>query len=358
MWIYAAVLTIVGLFALLSLSLPNMAQSVRTVLLAATVIVLALFIGLRDRVGADWSIYEATFGLYHHAEFYDVLTTTPMEPAYAVLNFAVQLLGGDIHFVNFICAVIVLAGLVRFAYLIDVDPVLLLFLAAPYLLFVIAMCFTRQAVAVGLGCAGLGYWVRGDRKKFFLLIILAIGFHYSAIFVLALVWMNSWKRTLIAAPVALVAVVGCYLLGSMMFGRYFALYVENTQDMYASGVWFRLAIVLLGVGVAILQRKRWAQEPGLFRLIAGASVLALCLIPIATVASTLANRVCFYLLFVYLVTLARATRFSRVELRPLVLAGIYVTTYACFLVWFAMSSYAADWWIPYHSALLGTVDAR
>lgn len=357
MWIYATVLTIVGLFALLSLSLPKTAQSVRAVLVAATVLVLWLFIGLRDRVGADWSIYEDTFGLYHHAELKDVLTTTLMEPAYAVLNYAVQLLGGDIHLVNFICAALMLAGLVRFAYLINEEPVLLLFLAAPYLLFVIGMCFTRQAVAVGVGCAALGYWVRGDRKRCFLLIILAIAFHYSAILLLALVWMNSWKRVLIGTPVFSGVVIGGYLLGSMMFGRYFDLYIENTQDMYASGVWFRLAIVLLGVGVAILQRKWWAQEPRLFRLIVSASALALCLIPTAIVASTLANRACFYLLFVYLVSLTRAIRFSRVEVRSVVLAGMYATTYACFFVWFALSSYAVNWWIPYHSAL-GSVSTR
>lgn len=355
MWAYAFVLTIVGSLAFLSLYLSEVTRSARAVCLASTFLVLFVFIGLRDRVGADWDTYQAIFDVSGDMHLSDAAITIQTEPGYALLNFFVQSIGGSIHLVNLVCAVIMLVGLVKFADLIDVDPTLLLFLATPYLLFVIGMCFTRQAVAIGIGCAALGYWVHGHRKKSLLLIALAVSFHYSAVFLLALIWMKSWKRVLIG--IALITVAG-YLFLSIGFGRYFELYVENTQDLQASGVWFRLAIVLIGTCVAALQRKRFAREPAFFWLIVGASVVAICLLPVAAVASTIANRVCFYLLFVYLAGLARAIRFSRMEAHFLALLGGYAATYACFFLWFSASSYATEWWIPYHSVLLSGMGIR
>ena len=355
MWIYASVLTIVGLFALLSLSLPSAAQSVRTILLAAAVVILCVFIGLRDRVGADWDTYETIFDMYAQTDVNSVLTTVPIEPAYAVLNYGSTLVGGGIYVVNFVCAAIMIAGLVRFAYLVEIDALLALFVAAPYVLFAVGMGYTRQAVAIGLGSAALGYWVREKPKRFCLTVILAMCFHYSAVFLFLLVWMKNWRRVLIAIPVAL---VGGYLLVMAFYQQYFMLYVQNTQDLHSNGVWFRLAIILLGVSLATLQIKHWRQEPRLFRLIVSGSALAVALIPLAIVASTLADRICLYLFFIYLVAVARAIRLSRFELRSATLAGIYVTTYASFFTWFVLSPYAANSWIPYHSILLGRIGGR
>jgi hypothetical protein len=156
--------------------------------------------------------------------------------------------------------------------------------------------------------------------------------------------MKSRRRIAVAIPLAL---TGGYLFVTTIYTHYFVFYVQNTEGLQSSGVWFRLAIVLSGIAVAVAQRKRWREEPLLFRLIASGSAIALCLIPAAIVASTLADRICLYLFFIYLVALARALRFSRVELRLPVLAGVYLTTYACFFVWFAASRYAASSWIPY-----------
>jgi hypothetical protein len=354
MWIYAVVLTTVGLIALLSLSLPK-GHALRSVLLAVTFLVLVLFIGLRDRVGGDWDPYQAIFDSYAHVELRNVFITVPVEPGYALVNYISSLLGGGIYLVNSVCAGLMIAALAKFADLVDADPVFTLFLAMPYLVFTVGMGYTRQAVAIGLGCAALGYWVRGDRRKFFLITLIAIGFHYSALFLFFVVWARSWRRLVIAIPLAVA--VG-YVFIIQFYTHYFDLYVQNTADMYSSGVWFRLAIVLSGVVLVIFQKSRWRDEPRLFGLIVSGSVIALCLVPAAVVASTLADRVCLYLFFIYLVTFARSLRFSPVGLRYSALAVAYVTTYACFLLWFALSSYAVNFWIPYHNALVSGTGTR
>jgi EpsG family len=112
MWIYAIVLSIVGLCALLSLSLPR-ASPLRPALLPATVLVLALFMGLRDRVGADWNTYQSIFDMYAHADLRNVLTTVPIEPAYAVLNYGSHLVGGGVYLVNWNASINIKYGALR-----------------------------------------------------------------------------------------------------------------------------------------------------------------------------------------------------------------------------------------------------
>ncbi len=267
MWIYAIVLSIVGLFALCSLSLPK-ANLLRRVLLIATLLVLVLFMGFRDRVGADWDTYQAIFDAYSGTGLKNPFTTVPIEPGYAVLNYISASLSTGIYLVNFVCAAIMIGALARFAYLVDVDAILVLFLALPYLVFIVGMGYTRQATAIGLACTALGYWVREERTKFCLTAILATTFHYSAVFLLLLVWIKNWRRVVLAIPLAF---IGGYLFLTMVYMHYFAFYVQNTVDLHSSGVWFRLAIVLLGVILTIAQRRRWREEPRLFGLLKGGS---------------------------------------------------------------------------------------
>lgn len=354
MWIYVGILSAIGLLALLSLSLSKNSTSLRAAVVVPAVLILVVFIGFRDRVGADWSAYDNIFNIYERVDLRDVLTTTPIEPLYAVLNYAAHLVGGDIHLVNLACAIIMLVGLVRFAFLIDLDATLLLFLSTPYLLFVVGMGYTRQAVAIGLGFAALGYWIRGKRKKFYAAAILAVGFHYSALFIFLLVWIKSWKQGL--SVILLALIIGYFLLPAI-FPSYFALYILNTESLHSSGVWFRLAIVLIGVAAVVLQRRQWQKDQDAFLLLVNGSIIAICLVPLAVIASTLADRICLYLFFIYLVSFARAIPFARHELRFVATASIFYVTYACFFLWFATSSYAADYWIPYHSSLLNYISA-
>ena len=351
MWTYAAVLSLLGLLALLSVTLPKQAV-VHMVLLPFSVIVLVLFIGLRDQVGADWDTYQTIFDSYSHVDAHAIFTTAPIEPSYAALNYIAHIVGCGIYFVNLICAMVMLLGLIRFADLVDIDAVLTLFLSAPYLLFAVGMGYTRQAVAIGLGFAALAYWASGEQKKFILGVLLAISFHFSAVFLFLLVWMKNWKRILAAVPLAFVA---GYIFITMIYTHYFSLYVQNTDDLHSNGVWFRLAIVLLGIGIAFIQARELNENPRLFGLVKAGASISLFLIPLAIVASTFADRICLYLLFIYLIAMAKMTRFTRIELRPMALAGIYTTTYLCFFAWFIASSYAARSWIPYRNILIGKI---
>ena len=329
---------------MVSLSIPVKYNIMRAFPMAATFLMLLVFIGCRDRVGPDWITYNEYFESYTDVPARDVLTTVHIEPGFALVNYAVNKLGGNVHVVNFIGALLMIAGLVKFAYLIDVDPTFLLFLSTPYLLYAIGMGFTRQGAAIGLGYTALGYWIRHKPKMFYTMLALAICFHYSAVLFFLFVKIKNWKKALAAIP--LVVAFG-YLLIMTLLRRY----IPYVSVSHSSGVWFRLAIIIAGVVTVFAQRRKWQTEPDLSRLLINCSAVAISLIPVAFIAATLVDRVGWYLFFIYLVAFCRMPSFSKPWSRYMVLFTVYLVNYIYFFLWFSISPWAANFWIPYHNSL-------
>jgi len=109
-----------------------------------------ILIGLRHEVGGDWVPY---IEIFHEAKrIYSVdnllFIAVNNDFGYVVLNYYVNKLGGDIYLVNLICALIFVYGVWRFAFL-QPNPWLVLIISIPFLTHIVAMGYTRQAVAVG-----------------------------------------------------------------------------------------------------------------------------------------------------------------------------------------------------------------
>lgn len=343
MIIYLLVLLVAGVSSIVTLSLRHRACFYVAIVPS---VLLCFFIGLRDKVGGDWDAYEIMLDSWRYVDFSNFLLFLP-EPLYAYLNYFSLNLGGGIYAVNFICAVIVIGAFLRFAFLIDANPNLFIFLATPYFLYVVAMGYTRQSVAISLGYLGLGNLMRGHTKKFYLYVLLAMGFHVSAIFLLILGWLKSWKQIFWMVPV--IGVVASAGVNSPL-ARYGELYLWNSDPLQSNGVWFRLFLLLLGSSVMIWQRKHWKQEARLFALLKIGCALTIILIPVGVLFSTLADRICLYLFFLYLIPMERAIRFSSRWAQGLVVWGVFCANFLCFFVWFGISSFAVTAWIPYRIA--------
>lgn len=346
MIVYLATLTFLCLLALWSTFLPHHLRRVQYLIALVGYGSMSVFIGLRDHVGADWNSYIIILRCIQEGSYFQSFFL--VEPLYGFCNHVALALGGDIHLVNLICATILLASLFNFSRLTNMDPNLVLFVAAPYLLFVVGMGYTRQSVAVGLGLNAIGFLRQGRQGMFYLFATLATLSHYSAIVLVLLWWMNSRKRAVIvAAAVALLSPLLLLLIFSPRYLHYF----DNSADMQSNGVWSRLLLVLLGLSLVFLQRGRWAAESELRTiLLRGAG--ALCLIMLVSLfLSTLADRICLYLSFVYVLGLGSLVRFSTAPFRYLSLGFVVCVTYAVFLLWFGLSSYAEGAWYPYANAL-------
>lgn len=339
MIIYLIILSVVGLFAVLSLAAPYPFRRVRLILTLSCATLLSIFIGLRDQVGADWYTYELIFQQIKHISLGLAMAVT--EPGYAICNYFASGIGADIHLVNLICAVLMITGILKFASLVEIDGCLMLFLSAPYLLFVVGMGYTRQAVAIGLSLCAIGFLSRGRHRAFYVLVIAAMCFHYSAAAVLLLYWLRSWRRLLIVGVIIVAALP--WLFAELAHPRY-GQYLSDES----SGVWFRLAIIALGAIAAWIYRVEWRREPILFDLLRKGSIVCLICFPLAAIDSTLIDRLALYLIFVYFIGVGKAIQHSRSYLKWCVLATTGCITYAIFLLWFVASKYAANYWIPYH----------
>jgi hypothetical protein len=340
MVIYLLVLFIVAVSAIISLSFM---YRQRFWIAIVPSIVLCFFIGLRDKIGADWDAYSDITDSFRNVDLSSFVLFLP-EPLYSYVNWMSVKLGYDVHLVNAICALIVIGAILRFSFLVDINPSLLIFLATPYLLFVVGMGYTRQSVAISLGFLGLGNLIHGRKKMFYLYILLAMGFHVSAIFLLIFRWLKNWKHIFWAAPVI---GAGIYVSSQSIFIKYGELYIQDAGELQSSGIWFRISFLLFGSFMLIMQRKQWKGEPELFSLLKVGCALTLVLIPVGIVLSTLADRTCLYLFFLYLIPLGRSIRFSSPWSKGITLLSVFVINFLCFFVWFGISSFAAQAWIPY-----------
>lgn len=73
---------------------------------------LSLIVGFRHEVGGDWFNYINRFSVYDKQSINEVLGRG--DPFYHLISWVVANLGGSIHWVNFVCAMIVASGIVRF----------------------------------------------------------------------------------------------------------------------------------------------------------------------------------------------------------------------------------------------------
>ena len=154
----------------------------------------AILIGLRYKVGGDWNTY--TF-IYHRAgqlPLSDALSIG--DPGYQAVNWFAYQLGADVWLVNLICGTIFVWGLFRLCRT-QPAPWLSLLVAIPYMVIVIAMGYTRQAVALGILMAGSAAFIRGaSLLRFALYVVVAALFHKTAVIGFPLVALATQRNKL------------------------------------------------------------------------------------------------------------------------------------------------------------------
>lgn len=348
MIVYFAMLTFVCFLALWSVFLPASMHRVRLGLALIGYPTMAIFVGLRDHVGADWESYNRIFRLVNELPLTKGMLL--VEPLYYSFNRLSYALGGDVHLVNMMCATIVLSCLFSFARKVEIDPNLLLFLCTPYLLFVVGMGYTRQSVAVALGLNAIANLRENRWKRFYLFTFLAMMFHYSAICLIPLWWIRGKRRVVLAGFVLLAA---SPLIVGMLTGVRYGQYTDNNQNMQSHGVWTRIALIAIALVIIYAQRIHWEEEKNLTSAIARGAIGLAMLTVLSVFLSTMADRICLYLFFIYALGLGKLLDYARTPSKYLSLYFLITVSYAVFLAWFGFSAFAAGAWFPYGNALFG-----
>jgi hypothetical protein len=227
----------------------------RSALMLIGALLIALMIGLRFKVGADWLAYQVIF---NYSKLLDAARSIRAfgDPAYSLLTWSVSHLGGSIWQVNLVCGLIFSWGLLRFART-QANPWLAMTVAIPYLVVVVAMGYSRQGVAIGILLAGLASVLNGGSTlRFASYVAAAALFHKTAVVVLPLVALSQPRSRIIniLAGIALTVLFYDFFLSQSMN----VLYRNYIKAEYSSqGAGIRIALNVVPSLLYLINRRNF-----------------------------------------------------------------------------------------------------
>jgi hypothetical protein len=308
-------------------------------------LLLALFIGLRYEVGADWGQYLVHLGLASHMSLADIWDGG--DPGYVLINWLAGQLGLGVWAVNLVCGAIFTAGLIVFARN-QPRPWLSLAVAVPYLVIVVAMGYSRQGVAIGLAMVGLTALSRGSVRNFVLWVALAASFHKTAVAIVPIaILAGTERRVWTAIWVGASALILYVLFLSESVDKFVVNYVEAEYE--SQGATIRVMMNAIPASIFLLYRKRLVKDRRELKLWTYFSLMALGFIPLLLVSSssTAVDRMALYLIPIQLFVLSRIPGVvgGRSNAQLVAIAVLFYSAAVQF-VWMNFASHA-DAWLPY-----------
>lgn len=317
---------------------------------ALTILLMTVVIGFRYEVGGDWHNYfRYIFGAYS-LKFTDLGTVE--DPGYWALNILSVKLGWGITGVNAFGAFFFSIGLILFCRSLP-RPWLSLACAMPYLVTVVGMGYTRQAIALGLVMIGL---VMLGRKKFisFTLWVLAGAlFHKSAVVLIPIAGLTvSKNRFMTWSLIAGATALGYITLLQDSASRLIDTYVD--QNIESAGALIRLFMNAVPAIIFVLYRKRFSLAPNEAKLWLTFSLLAIIMFFafFPTNLSTALDRMALYIIPLQLFVFAHVPdAFGAFGRRNTGIVAAILLYYAAVLfVWLNFANHA-HLWVPYQMGI-------
>lgn len=307
-------------------------------------VLFAVMIGLRHEVGADWFNYLRHFEMASSMTFTEALRRS--DPGHYVLNWAVARIGGTIYWVNLLYGAVMMWGTVVFCRR-QPWPWLALAVAVPYMLIVVGMGYSRQAMALGFALLGLVALGEHRIRAFVILIALGALFHKSAVLLLPFAALAaSRNRLLTAGLVGVTSVVLYFVLVSEDADYMWTQYVELQRQ--SEGAKIRVLMNVIPAGLLLLLGKRLAPNSQERVLWSWVALMALLCLPLVFFATTAVDRVALYLIPIQLFVFSRLPRLAGADIRLRTLLVLCVIGYyaAVLFVWLNFASHSENW-VPY-----------
>lgn len=309
-------------------------------------LLISFFVGFRYEVGGDWGNYLSMYSTVASLNFFEVASYS--DPGYQLLSWFSSRLGGDIYFVNFLCASFLAFGIISFSRTQPL-PWLSVYISIPYLIVVVAMGYTRQAAALGFFLIGLSFLRYSGFKKYIFWVVLGALFHKSAVLMLPFT-VFGMPRLLFRywVGVGAVCVIAVLLLVMNSFGGLWELYVENNMD--SEGAMLRVSMNALPAVLLLIFRKRILRDNE-NKLWVFFAICSLSMVPLVPFVSTAIDRVSLYFIPIQLFFFSRIhTIFYGTEIKAILILCVAFYYALVMFVWLNFAAHASDW-IPYKSIL-------
>jgi len=312
----------------------------------AAVLLLALLIGLRFEVGADWYNYLSHVFYARYAPIATVLEGK--DPGYQLLNWISAQMEWDVYGVNLIGGSVFAVGLAVFCLSMP-RPWLAAAVAVPYLVIVVAMGYSRQGIALGLVMLGLVALGRRKTGWFVVWVVLGATFHKSAVIMLPIAALAATRNRYWTALWVGVVSFAAYLL--LLEEAVELLITDYVDAGYQSqGTMIRLLMNAVPAAILLLWRRRFEFSEAEAVLWQWFAVISLAMLGLFVVSpsSTAVDRVALYMLPLQLVVFAHLPDVFVIRGKPKVVLVAAVLLYyaAVQFVWLNYASHAKDW-LPY-----------
>jgi len=321
-------------------------------------VLLIVIVGLRHEIGADWCNYILDFE-YDPGTFssfisgrnnagdigYDFIVWCSK----SYLNGSKSNLDG-IYATNLICAIIFIAGLIRFCKNTPI-PWLALVVSIPYLVIVVGMGYTRQAVALGFIMWGLVDLMYGRKWSFYMIVLFGALFHKTAIIMLPVGFLsgtNRFKDYIVSLPLFALAFF------ALLIERFSVLmeYYGGNTNMQSSGAFIRVFMNVSAGLIFMIFRNKWAKlykDNSLWLIF---SIVSFIMLPLTFVSSTMIDRVALYFIPMQLVIYSKTPALINSKYnRTLYILCILFLYVGAMYIWLNFGQFSMLW-LPYKTFII------
>ena len=313
---------------------------------------LFIFASFRFQVGCDWSGY---YYQYIAADFVaDDLIADLNEPVWWFIMKWVKEFGLPYPVINIVAGGIFFWGAHILARR-QPDPLAFLIFLFPILIVNLPMSGIRQGAAIGLICMAFAAFTDRQPIRFASLVLLAGGFHTSALvfLVLAPLATGSYSKTrlLLAAIFAVPGLI--FLIGGVSGGLAVTRYIA--QDIDAFGAIFRVgAMFLTSAYFYFFVRKKWERKyPGDFSIVTTGAIGMVFTALLLLLSSVIADRFAYYPIPLQAMIFARLPYLPFRSSKWLHVALPYAGLLIMFVGWTQTSSLFEQCYMPYQSWIFG-----
>ena len=316
-----------------------------------------LMIGLRYRVGGDWDNYIIYLDLARPRDF-SVADTLAVAwgnaTGYMIISWAILQLGLGMYALNLFCAAIFTVGLMKYCRK-QPMPWVALAAAVPYMVYGVAMGYTRQATAMGLFFWGLSFLREGKELKYLAFILVACTFHASAIITAPLVLLTKkttskfYFRLLIFVLVVAVYVFNTVTIGGGDLTLYegYSIVFNYTATRYSPGGVIRIYMNALPVLVALFYWNRIKMISPDSRIVKWMAIVSFLAVPALSLSTTMVDRLGLYLMPIQLALWPRLIAVQRTDLLRSFWTAMIIVYFAIVLYVFFNYANHAHFWLPY-----------
>ena len=342
--------------SLVALTAPK--TSLKPLLLIFVSLYIGIFVGLRENVGGDWVNYLELLELADQPS----ISSVPLirDPSYLVLSWISVRLGLGIYGVNLVCALLFSISLLIFCSRLP-RPFIALTLSLPYSLYVLAMGYTRQSVAVSLIYLLITFQSQLSIQSSFILLTLATSFQQTTLvcFSWLLPQLQYNQSTKIANLFYLLIFSALILALYFLFlNNRISIFFDNylgQEVMNSSGAVYRVILLSLPSILFLTHSNRLHLNPREKSLMTSICLYTLiCLLSFAFIpSSTVIDRLALYALPILPYVGSHLPELKPYNLSPsacnLLCVGLAI---ASFFAWILFSPNAASSWLPYRNILL------